>query len=66
MVNILFFRSHRTASLAFTLLGVVVLLTAFYPVWIFKMALVVRVLLGMAFPHLFQYTIQTVSSVTYL
>ena len=65
MVNLLFFKLHRTAGLALVLFGVIVLLTVFYPVWIFKMALVGRVLLGMAWPQLFQpsVVVSTVSTV---
>jgi len=48
------FKAHRATGLAFLFLGTLFLLTAFYPVWIFKVSLVIRVILGALFPQLFQ------------
>lgn len=48
------YRSHRVTGLCFLLLGTVFLASYFYPVWIFKMFLVGRIILGALFPELFR------------
>lgn len=49
-----FFKAHRETGLSFVLLGVVLILTYFHPVWIYNMFVVARLLAGLFFPHLFQ------------
>ena len=51
------FKAHRTSGLSFILAGTVLLMSYFYPVWIFNAFLVTRVVVGAFFPHLFETTI---------
>lgn len=58
------FKAHRATGLGFVLVGLILLLTYFHPVWIYNMFLVARVVIGLLFPHLFEPTIvQTVPTV---
>lgn len=50
------FKAHRATGLAFLLLGVVMVLTWFHPVWIYNVFVVVRLLAGLFFPQLFEPT----------
>lgn len=57
-----FLKAHRATGLFFINVGVLILLTAFYPVWIFNGFLLARIVVGFLFPSLFQAT-QTVAIV---
>jgi fatty acid desaturase len=48
------FKAHRATGLAILLLGVMMVLTWFHPVWIYNLFVVARVLAGLFFPQLFQ------------
>ena len=48
------FKAHRATGLAFVLLGLVLILTWFHPVWIYNMFLLARVVAGLFFPQFFR------------
>ena len=61
------FKAHRATGLAFILLGLIMLLSWFYPIWIFNLFAVARLLAGLFFPRLFQSNIiQTVTQITWI
>ncbi len=47
-------RAHRVTGLAFLSVGFVMLLTYFYPVWVFNLFVVVRMVMGVFFPEMFE------------
>ena len=56
-------KSHRTKGLFLTLIGTVVLLSWFHPVWIFNLFLVTRIIAGGLFPQFFQPPFTTASPI---
>ncbi len=48
-----FFKAHRATGLGLILASVVILLSWFYPVWIFNCFLIARVVVGALFPSHF-------------
>ena len=59
-------KAHRATGLAFLILGSVLILSWFHPIWIYNAFLVVRIALGAFFPELFQKTVIGVSATTYI
>ena len=47
-------KAHRATGLALVLMGLVMVLSWFHPVWIYNLFLVARVIAGLFFPQLFQ------------
>lgn len=61
------FKAHRATGLAFILLGQILLLSWYYPVWIYHAFLLCRIVVGFLFPHLFPpQGIQAVAQVTWI
>lgn len=48
------FKAHRATGLLMINVGLVILLTYFYPVWIYNCFLITRVVAGVFFPSLFE------------
>lgn len=48
------FRAHRATGLAFVLLGLVMFLSWFHPVWIYNLFVMARILVALFFPTAFQ------------
>lgn len=54
MIQGKFFKAHRATGLFFVLVGAVLLLSYFYPVWIYDCFLIARVIAGAVLPQLFE------------
>ncbi|MBI4196295.1 MAG: hypothetical protein HY539_00575 [Deltaproteobacteria bacterium] len=50
------FKAHRATGLFFVLIGTVLTLSLFHPIWIYHCFLITRVIAGMIFPSLFETT----------